>query len=143
MLHHKELRDNVLESKLEVFDQGYADIFVDESSELNQAGKLKLEGQYSGGRFRGIKCYGLRDLGEESLGERRMKGISHSVQKALEWKHLDPTDGYGQTPIASQWSLRPSPNLSVGLSIKSRILPTAINYKRQCLVSSLSPTPLF
>lgn len=154
------MRLNCRADKLEVYDK-FKHLILDEGllpPDQLTAGLLKLEGEYDEGMFRqvlqrilwlfaaglelflfsacsrGIKAYALSSDDDEVPEERRMKGVPKRVVGALPLSAWDAHDEGGPRKITSSWALRPTGDLDMGLTIKSRILQTAINAKRRSIV---------
>lgn len=94
-----------------------------------------MTGTYSGIRVRSIKCYALTSAEDKmKMNELRMKGLPRRVHDSLNLDHFDSRDQGKCTPIMSSWTMGPTPELGVALSIKSRTLASGLNFKRRSLV---------
>ena len=109
-------------------------LFVDPLATSQQGGKLKVEGVYSGMMIRGNKTYEL--FGDLDPDERRMRGVSRTVQGMLTHDH------YGQDSLKNQSvvntvSIKPTPGFEIVLVEESKKISHSFNFKRRSIVRNL------
>ena len=140
-LHHPNLRDNVRQEMLPVFDRYFPSMVEDMEQDVAQNGRLKYEGSFKQAFFRTIKMYSLvAPPDAESKSQVRAKGIPAVAAKQLGMQHFNPSPtvrGEGGDEIVSAWGLRSTAGLEMSLSVHTRKLPGRVNFKRKALVIPL------
>jgi hypothetical protein len=108
-------------------------LFVDPASTVQQGGKLKVEGVYTGMLIRGNKTY--RMFGELSPEARRMRGVPRVVQDMLS-PDIFGQDSTKNSAVVRTSSLRPTAGLEIVVLEESKTISHSLNFKRRALVSS-------
>jgi hypothetical protein len=109
-----------------------SDIIADEEGPQSCHGKMKLEGTYSGGKFRALKIYRLYEINEETKkGEAvytRSKGVNRNIATRLPDDMFEP-DYYDRVVVHRQ-ALRPTRAGEMQISAESRTMVAPFNLKR-------------
>jgi hypothetical protein len=109
-------------------------LFVDNDSSVQQGGKLKVEGVYTGMLIRGNKTYRL--FGELSPEARRMRGVSRTVQELLSPSHFGQ-DVEKNSAVVRTASLRPTAGLEIVIMEESKTISHSLNFKRCSIVRKI------
>jgi len=126
-------------------------LLVDPDSQLQQGGRLKLEGTYTSGLFRSPKCYALRNRLDEDASCRRMRSVARRTQALLHPHH------FGQNPdtqgvVVGRVALRPTKGFQMTLQEEYQRTTHGFNFQRRAdvsdndddaLSSATAPHPLF
>lgn len=87
-------------------------------------------GIFQEAHIRGVKMYNLIDHDGEQT--KKMKGLSRVVREKLTPAEFGPWD---DDTVYSRWKLAPTRSLQIGLSVDTRKINSALNFKRFSLVS--------
>lgn len=131
----KEFGDILLEESKPREAELRAFLFEDTTSPHSQAGKLKIEGQYTSGYFRSGKCYHLSN-NDEADDEKmiRMKGLQKKNHKYLKVEHFG-TDPWKNTPSCRTFNMKPTLGHEIHMVEESKSLGHSMNLKKYCVVS--------
>ena len=109
-----------------------ATVFGDPDGEKVPHSKLKLEGKYGQGLFRGMKSYYLMDeIGGDGKATVRARGVVRAVQAKMKPDHFRMTESGTET--LNNYALKPTPAMDMTIAFQSRRNATCLNYKRYLL----------
>ena len=129
----EDIADAVLPECRDRFESVVAPtIFGDPDGEKVPHSKLKLEGKFGQGLFRGMKSYYLMDeIGGDGSATVRARGVVRAVQAKMKPDHFRMTESGTET--LNNYALKPTPAMDMTIAFQSRRNATCLNYKRYLL----------
>lgn len=130
--------DVVLDEKRAEYELLKADVFETPGDPATPAGKLKLEGKFARGFFRGIKTYALEPFGASKL-VKKAKGIPKRVLEEMDrsdFQNLPNHLNFQNVAIA------PTIGGQIGLVVRSKRAIAPLNTKRRVLADGSNTAPL-